>query len=221
MDRSNFLPQLFRRSLNRWRYGKRVIVVSGLPRSGTSMLMRMLEAGGTPLLTDDVRASDVDNPRGYYEFEPVRTLEETGDTSWLRTARGKAIKVISHLLRSLPDDNFYAVILVQRDPAEVIASQNLMLDHRGEKNPLPDAKAMDFFTKHLVTVRAYLRRKANFELLEIHYRDVLREPLRCARTINEFLGGNLDVASMADAVEPELYRNRLQSPEPLPSIIYK
>lgn len=196
------------RLIRKWRCGSEVIVVSGLPRSGTSMMMKMLHAGGVKVLTDNVRTSDEDNPEGYFEHERVKDLEKEQDKSWLRDARGKAIKVISHLLKELPGDNCYRVILMRRDLEEILASQNIMLSRRAEPNPVSDQKAIDLYRKHLIDIKVYARRKPNIELMEVHYRLALGDPLACARQIDEFLGGGLDVESMVAVVNPELYRNR-------------
>jgi len=194
--------------MRNFRYGKPVTVVSGLPRSGTSMLMKMLVAGGLPVLTDNIRTSDTDNPGGYFEHERVKDLENEQDKSWLRDARGKSIKVISHLLPSLPEDNYYRVILMRRDLDEIIASQNIMLSNRAEENPVEDQKAKDLFSRHLIDTKVLARRKPNFELLELHYREVLEDPLRCAQEISDYLGAGLDTEAMARMVNPDLYRNR-------------
>lgn len=130
---------MFNQFLQRFRYGAAVVVVSGLPRSGTSLLMNMLAAGGLPVLTDGVRAADADNPHGYFELERVKNLEHDADKAWLRDARGRGVKVISHLLKELPADNYYKVLFSVRDLGEVVASQNTMLRHRHEPNPVEDA----------------------------------------------------------------------------------
>ena len=124
--------------LRRRRYGEPIVIVSGLPRSGTSMMMKMLEAGGVPIMTDAIRTADVDNPKGYYEYERVKELEKETDKRYVREGRGKALKVISFLLKELPDDNFYRVVFMRRDLGEVISSQNKMLDRRGWSQVLPD-----------------------------------------------------------------------------------
>lgn len=201
---SNLLTTLVRR----WRYGEPVAVVSGLPRSGTSMLMKMLEAGGVPIMTDDVRAADEDNPKGYFELERVKDLENETDRSWIRGARGKALKVISHLLKELPSDNFYRVILSARKLEEVLASQNIMLERSGKPNPVSDEKAMDLYRSHLINVKVLARTRPNFELLEVGYHDTLSDPTRCADRMNAFLGGGLDLGKMAEVVDGQLYRNR-------------
>lgn len=202
--RLNFLTTLLRK----YRYGAPIVVVSGLPRSGTSMLMKMLVAGGVPVITDNVRSSDEDNPGGYFEHERVKDLNNDQDKSWLRAARGKSIKVISHLLQALPDENYYHVILMRRDLDEILASQNLMLERREEENPIEDQKAKDMYSKHLITTKVHVRRKPNFDLLEMHYRKVLDDPSTAAQQINAYLGGGLDVRAMAEVVNPDLYRNR-------------
>lgn len=196
------------RILRKWRYGEEIVVVSGLPRSGTSMLMKMLDAGGVPVLTDELRTSDVDNPGGYFEHERIKDLESEQDKSWLRQARGKALKVISHLLKALPDDNYYRVILIRRDLEEIIQSQNIMLENRNEPNPVADRKALEFYRNHLVDTKVYARRRPNFDMLEVHYRLTLADPLSVSREIDAFLGGGLDVQAMAAVVNHDLYRNR-------------
>lgn len=199
---------MFSGLFQRLRYGEPVVVVSGLPRSGTSMLMAMLEAGGLPLLTDAKRHADPDNPRGYFEMESVKSLGEQQDKAWVRNARGKGLKVISYLLKELPDDNAYRVLFARRDLAEVIRSQNVMLERQQQPNPVDDAKALDLFRKHLVNVQLLMRRRRNFRLLEVAHRDALADPRRTAVAINAFLGGRLDVERMAAVVDRELYRNR-------------
>lgn len=186
-----------------------VTIVSGLPRSGTSMLMRMLEAGGLPPLTDNQRTADMDNPQGYYEFERVKQLDR-GDTAWLATAPGHAVKVISMLLQHLPVTYHYKVIFVERHIAEVLASQRKMLTHRHEETEAADdAELTALFQKHLVAIRHWLAQQPNFQVLYIHYSDLLREPEAQADQINQFLGGGLDVSKMATVVDPNLYRNRV------------
>lgn len=197
-----------KRLLRRRRYGDEVIVVSGLPRSGTSMMMKMLEAAGLPVLTDHEREADVDNPEGYFEYERVKHLGEQDDKAWVRRARGKVLKVISHLLEELPDDNFYRVILMRRDLDEVVVSQNKMLDRRGEDNPIEDDRAKDAYLRHLVQIRFSLRDRPNFELLEADYRQALEKPQEFAREIRDYLGMDLDAHAMAEVVDRDLYRNR-------------
>jgi hypothetical protein len=196
------------RFLRKWKYGEDVVIVSGLPRSGTSMVMGMLEAGGLSLLTDRVREADEDNPKGYFELEKVKDLAEMDDKSWLVEARGKGIKIISHLLKELPDDNFYRIIFARRDLEEVIASQNIMLDRQSESNPVDDAKAIALYRKHLVNVRFLVRRKPNLEMIELTYGDTLSDPQESAKRINSFLGGKLNTEQMSSVIDKRLYRNR-------------
>ena len=183
-------------------------MVSGLPRSGTSMVMSMLEAGGLPLLTDDVREADDDNPKGYFELEKVKDLAEAEDKSWLKDARGKAVKVISHLLKELPEENFYRIIFARRNLQEIVTSQNIMLKRQAEANPVEDAKAMELYRKHIVNVRFLVRRTANLEMLELAYTEALDDPGNAAEQINRFLGGKLSTKAMSTVVDRRLYRNR-------------
>lgn len=192
----------------RLRYGSPVTVVSGLPRSGTSMAMKMLDAAGVDVVTDDLRTADEDNPKGYFEDERVKDLANQDDKSYIRNSRGRAIKVISFLLKELPHDNFYRVVFMRRDLDEVLASQQKMLDRRGENNDTEDGRMRDLWKDHVWRARYFLKHQSNFEFVEVHYSDALANPEQAARTISEFLGGGHDVRKMAEVVDPDLYRNR-------------
>ena len=193
--------------LRKLRYGDPVVVVSGLPRSGTSMAMKMLEAGGLPLITDNERTADEDSPKGYYEDERVKDLAEADDREWVREARGKGVKVISFLLKDLPDEHWYKVIFMRRDLDEVLASQQKMLDRRGEENEIEDDQMRDLWENHLWRARYHLKNAKNFEFIEVPYRTALDEPAEAARQIADFIGG-LDAEAMAAVVDRKLYRNR-------------
>ena len=194
--------------LRKMKYGDPIVVVSGLPRSGTSMMMKMLEGGGVPVVTDGERVADVDNPKGYYEVERVKDLESETDKSYVRDCRGKVLKVISFLLKFLPNDNFYKVVFMRRDLDEVLASQNKMLEHREEDKGAEDEKMRDLYKNHLLQTHAMTRWQPHFELLEINYREAIDDPAGVAHTINVFLGGHLDETKMVEAVDRKLYRNR-------------
>jgi hypothetical protein len=198
-----------RRWLRRRRYGIPVTVVSGLPRSGTSMMMRMLEAGGIAPFTDGERAADVDNPEGYYEFERVKRLESEPDKRWVREARGRSLKVISFLLRHLPDENAYRIVYMRRHLDEVLRSQDKMLDRLGNAAPEADLEAMkEAYRNDIVAARLYARRQPFMEMIEVDYAQTVADPAATARAVNAFLGGGLDEAAMAAAVKAHLYRNR-------------
>ena len=194
--------------LRKWEFGEPVVVVSGLPRSGTSMVMKMLAAGGMQILTDHERRADEDNPEGYYEHTRVKNLGADPDKSWLREARGKALKVISHLIKDLPADNYYRVILVRRDLQEVLASQNIMLTRRMQPNPIADAEALELYRKHLHSTVLYAQGRTNMELLQLNYHEVVRDSQASAQQINRFVDHKLDATSMAAVVNERLYRNR-------------
>jgi len=203
----------FDHMVRRLKYGKPIVVVSGLPRSGTSMAMKMLEAGGMPILADGIRTADISNPKGYYEFEPVKELDKGGDVTWLAEARGKAVKIISFLLTWLPERYDYRVIFMQRDLREAIASQNAMLAHRGE-TPAPGSASDDQIRKmyedHLQKVTRFMANRPCFSSLTVGYREVVENPRDAAGRIDAFLGGTLDVERMAAVADPSLYRNRRQ-----------
>ena len=183
-----------------------IVVVSGLPRSGTSMMMRMLEAGGLAPLTDHVRSADEDNPRGYYEFEPVKDLPR--DSSWVAQAHGKAVKVISALLRHLPPDQSYKVLFMHREMGDVLASQKQMLVRRGKGERADDDRMAALFRKHLSDVEAVIGASTSFDVMYVRYEDVVRDPCGQAAAVNEFVGGGLDTRGMADIVEPDLHRQQ-------------
>lgn len=184
-----------------------ITVVSGLPRSGTSMLMQMLEAAGTPILSDGQRTPDDDNPKGYYEFERVKSLGE--DRSWIGEAEGKALKVISMLLFDLPDDREYRVLFVRRSLDEILASQAAMLARRGVGDQGPQDTAMKkHFLGHLAKTERWLKEQPHIEVLYCGYGDILSDPLQEAHRISEFLGGELDAERMARAVDSTLHRQR-------------
>lgn len=187
-----------------------VVVVSGLPRSGTSMMMKMLEAGGLPVLIDGLRAADKDNPEGYYELERVKALDK-GDAAWLPEAVGKGVKVISALLEYLPPDYTYQVIFMHRHIEEVLRSQRKMLQHRGtEGETVSDGEIAALFAKHVSQTLAWLQQQPNFRVLEVHYNELLLQPQAHVRALNQFLGNRLDEQAMAAVVNPDLYRNRAQ-----------
>ena len=194
--------------LRRRKYGEPIVVVSGLPRSGTSMMMKMLEAGGLTVMTDAIRQADIDNPKGYYEYERVKNLEKETDKSYVREARGKVLKVISFLLKDLPEDNYYRVIFMRRHLDEVIASQNKMLDRRGEDS-IEDRETMaEAYRNHLAAVKILIRKRPNLEMLEFRYDEAVKSPREAARAVNAFLGGTLDEGAMSAVIDGELYRNR-------------
>jgi hypothetical protein len=194
----------------RLRFGEPIIIVSGLPRSGTSMAMKMLEATGYPIVSDGIRTADEDNPKGYYELERVKDLAKEDDFSWLADAKGRAIKIISYLLKELPPDYNYKVLFMRRDLSEVLASQQKMLQRRDETSETEDERMVELYENDLWKANYLLKHQPHFEHLEVYYRQVLDEPLQAARQINEFLGGNLDVEKMAGVVDPDLYRNRAE-----------
>jgi hypothetical protein len=200
---------LFDHALRRLRHGKPIVVVSGLPRSGTSMAMKMLEAGGVPILTDGIRSADISNPKGYYEFEPVKNLDKNGDLSWLPGARGKAVKIISFLLTYLPEDYDYKVVFMQRDLDEAIASQNTMLVRRGEAAANRDDEQLRrAYEAHLEQIGRFLSRRACFSTLTLRYHEVVDRPRDAANRIRELLDAPLDVDRMAAVADQDLYRNR-------------
>jgi len=189
--------------------GEPVVIVSGLPRSGTSMMMKMLDAGGLQIMTDAERQADVDNPKGYFEYERVKDLEKETDKSYVREGRGKALKVISFLIKDLPPDNDYRVIFMRRDLDEVLTSQGKMIDRLGSIDSSADDEAMkEAYRNDIVRTRLMCKKNPHMELIEIHYSETVDSPVASAHKVNTFLGGGLDEAAMLVGVDKGLYRNK-------------
>ena len=184
-----------------------IILVSGLPRSGTSMMMQILEAGGIELLVDHIRKADEDNPKGYYELERIKRLDK--DSSCMDNAYGKAVKVISMLLNQLPLDKKYKIIFITRKMDEVLASQNKMLRRRGQpQNRVDDHVMAKKFNEHLKKISKWLNKQNNMETIYINYNDVIANPIKQAKKINQFLGNMLKINKMVNVVDHFLYRQR-------------
>ena len=190
--------------------GEPIVVVSGLPRSGTSMAMKMLDAAGYEMVQDDKRQADDDNPKGYYEDERVLRLNVTLDRSWLFDCRGKGLKVVSHQLKYLPGTHLYKILFMRRSLDEIVASQNKMLVNRDEteKNTIDDDNTKAHYQKHLDEVYAMIEAKEHFEMVEVQHRGMIDDPQSEASKINAFLGGKLDLDAMTAVVDKKLYRNR-------------
>ena len=184
-----------------------VTVVSGVPRSGTSLMMSMLVAGGLEALKDDVRTADEDNPRGYFELEAVKRLRQ--DASWVAGAAGKVVKVVHVHLRDLPHEGIrYRIVLMKRDLGEVLRSQRKMLDRRGQKGGnLPDERTAALYAKQIADLEAWMGSQPAFSFLAADYNALVRDPMPIVAAVNRFLGGALDEAAMAARVDPRLHRS--------------
>ena len=182
-------------------------IVSGLPRSGTSMMMKMLEAGGLSVVVDGIRRADIDNPKGYYEFEKVKQIKD--DATWIPGTRGKVFKMVSLLLYHLPIDERYRVVLMRRDTDEILASERKMLERLG-KDPdhASDRRMAEIFRKHLDHLGQWIRKQPHIEYLEVSYNEVLADPGAVLPGVAAFFGGDLDLEPMVAVVDPSLYRNR-------------
>ena len=183
-----------------------ITIVSGLPRSGTSLMMQMLAAGGMPLLTDFERKADIDNPRGYCEWEPIKLLPK--EPNRIDEAEGKAVKVITQLLLSLPPGRNYKLIFMERPLPEVLASQDEMLKRRGSTQSVNHALLTSAFRDHMREVVAWLERRTEIPVYRMGYRKVLSDPSNSAKAVRDFLDLELNVEAMAREVDPSLYRNR-------------
>jgi hypothetical protein len=185
-----------------------IIVVSGLPRSGTSLMMQMLAQGGVEVLTDEIRGADTDNPRGYYELEKVKKIKQ--DASWLPEARGRAFKMVSQLLYDLPRSETYNIVFMQRDLDEMLASQEKMLARLG-RPAAPRDEMKRSYRLHVARLSDWLRGQPNMNTLLVSYNEVLNHPAEEARRVGEFLRRELDLDGMVGAVDPSLYHNKAPS----------
>lgn len=182
-----------------------IIIVSGLPRSGTSLMMQMLHRGGLPVVTDEIRTADTDNPRGYFEFERVKQTKV--DPSWLPAARGKVVKMVSSLLYDLPSTEQYRIVFMERELDEVLESQEKML--RRLNRPAAPADSMrKSFNIHLERLTRWLPQQRHMQVLSVSYNRVLSDAETEVRRVGEFLDGRPSTEQMLQAIDPALYRNR-------------
>ncbi|MDG6225884.1 MAG: sulfotransferase family protein [Candidatus Thermoplasmatota archaeon] len=184
-----------------------ITVVTGLPRSGTSLMMSMLDKGGIAPLKDDVRTADVDNPKGYYEFERVKKLP--GDQGWLPEARGRAVKVLGELMKHLPSGFEYRVVFMMRDLDEIVSSQKKMMIRRGEDpDVIPDDELIRLYRTYLKNLKGLVNSSENMRVAYINYNELLSDPDQSFEEIRDLFDGDIDADSMRDAIDLSLYRNR-------------
>jgi hypothetical protein len=209
ISKSEKMPlKLFSRFSNRKSSPDAITIVSGLPRSGTSMMMQMLQAGGMQILTDHQRSADDDNPKGYYEFERVKKLKD-GDTLWVKEAQGKVVKVVSALLQQLPGGYSYRVVFMLRNIDEILASQKQMLVRRQEPtDKVGDEKLAELFEGHLKSIQEWLSRQPNFQVLYVNYNDLIQNSKPLVEEISIFLDSSVDKKAMLEIPDRKLYRQR-------------
>jgi predicted AlkP superfamily phosphohydrolase/phosphomutase/tetratricopeptide (TPR) repeat protein len=184
-----------------------VMIVAGLPRSGTSMTMQLLAAAGIEPYTDLKRGADTDNPRGYFEHENAARLHQ--DASWISAARGKAVKIVAHLLPYLAAGEEYRIVFMHRDLNEVVASQRAMLARLARTGArLDDRVLARTYTRQLVQVQTWLRRRPEIQVLPVGYADALRDPAGTCARLAGFLGQPFDESAAAMAVDPALRRQK-------------
>ena len=184
-----------------------IVIVSGLPRSGTSLMMQMLKAGGASLLIDEQRPADADNPNGYWEYEPVKRLPQ--DNSWMHQAEDKVVKVVSALLQYLPPQHTYKIIFMQRPMPEVLASQAVMLERQGAQGDKADDQTLGtVFAQHLDHIERWLAMQKHMTVLPVNYHETIADPAKTAARVAQFLDLPLVGDAMARAVDPRLHRQR-------------
>ena len=203
----SFFSKLISRPSKEQDRAKPVYIVSGLPRSGTSMMMKMLSSGGLPVVMDSIRQADEDNPNGYFEIELSKKLKD-GEVTWIYKASGKVVKVISYLLEYLPKDLNYFVVFMEREIKEILASQHKMLERRNEKSLVSDEEMTAQYNDHLRSVKYWLPRQPNIRVLYVSYNSMVNQPEGLCNSIVDFLELPLDVKAMCEIPNQSLYRNR-------------
>jgi Flp pilus assembly protein TadD len=191
--------------------GRLFVLVSGLPRSGTSLMMQMLEAGGLPVVTDGKRSADDDNPRGYYEWEDLKQIGKRPELLDDQALDRKGIKAISMLLPRMPAWHDYKVIFMVRPIDQVVASQARMLLHRdAPRAPFsPDAVGQSL-AKHRDETLRWLAAAQHMQVLQVDYPTLVQSPDHVVPQIAAFLGPELvpRPQAMLSAIDPTLYRQR-------------
>ena len=183
------------------------LIVSGLPRSGTSLMMQILQVGGLPLMTDAKRLADEDNPEGYYEWEEIKKLAK--NPRLIEPATGKAVKVISALLPNLPGKHRYKILYMLRPVAQVVDSQWAMLARQGKLPKSEKLHLIEAQESHSRQIREVLKKSDRVELLEISFPDLIANPQPILQQLKEFLGEKFLLSPKVEAcIKPELHRNR-------------
>ena len=170
------------------------------------MMMKMLEAGGMEAIQDGIRTANDDNPGGYYEFERVKQIQK--DDTFLTESQGKVIKILFNFLYDLPSTYRYKIIFMRRAMGEILASQNKMMERRGEKNDIPDAEMSMIFDMQIKKAKAWLAEQDNIEAIYVNYNDLLKNPVEVFAPVSELLEGTLDTDNALTIVDANLYRNR-------------
>jgi predicted AlkP superfamily phosphohydrolase/phosphomutase/tetratricopeptide (TPR) repeat protein len=184
-----------------WR--DQIVVVSGLPRSGTSLMMQMLEKGGVEILKDDKREADISNPKGYFEYEPVMSLYK--DNSWLGRGQNKAVKIVAPLLKFLDPKYRYKILFMNRDLNEIIQSQQKML---GKSEDVFPVKIYNEFQKLLVNVNSWNKKEPGVEILFVDHKEIFSNPMAIIDEVEKFIGVNLRKEEMSKVIDVSLYRTK-------------
>ena len=179
-----------------------ILIVSGLPRSGTSLMMQMLHNAGIEALIDNVREADISNPKGYFEYEPVKGIQKNNE--WLHLAQGKSLKVVAPLLKFLDPKFRYKVIFMKRNLDEIVTSQQIMIGK--DANTLP-ITLLESYKKTVLSVDAWQKSEPGVEFLYVDYKNVIKDPSNTLQAVVEFIDPSLDIEKMKECVDTSLYRN--------------
>lgn len=184
-----------------------VCVVSGLPRSGTSLAMALLQAGGMLVFSDGIRQADLDNPNGYFEYSGTRSLQS--DNAWIHHSVGKAVKVISPLLSFLPSDLHYRIVFMRRNVREISLSQEQMLRRRGLTVGKDPGQIEEIMRAHIAQVKTWLTEQKNMSVCYMDYEWVVENSVAASSQLVQFAQLQGDPIEMAEVVDKSLYRQKV------------
>lgn len=187
-----------------------IIIVSGLPRTGTSMMMNILKESGIRILEDQSREANEHNPEGYFEYQPVLELPE-GNISWLENAEGQAVKVNSYYIQHLPPKYEYKVLFMERNIEEIVKSQHKTLADEGKKFHKKEIKMMgDYFRTHIKQIKTWISLQPNFSVLYISYSALVSTPGQYPSIIGEFLEYDAEKLNVEKVVDKKLYKEKVK-----------
>jgi predicted AlkP superfamily phosphohydrolase/phosphomutase/tetratricopeptide (TPR) repeat protein len=185
-----------------------IIIVSGLPRSGTSLMMQILDKAGMTLFTDNSRIPDDNNPKGFFEHEAVKRLAR--DNTWLKETKGKVVKIIAPLLFALPEKFIYKIIFMNRNIHEVILSQQKMLTSEGRaKEGTFSISLNNSFSNILKKVENWRERSHHVEILYIEHKELIKNPVIEINKVKQFLDFEVSAQELSKIIDRNLYRSKV------------
>jgi hypothetical protein len=180
-------------------------IVSGIERSGTSMLMQMLENGGYPVSSDNKRKPDEHNPKGYYELEGGKIINKLMNNSFpFEKYKASFIKITAYGLKFLPEGN-YTIIYSERNIEEILNSMEKMADIKDHNRQ----ETKEIFLKLNTMIKDNIQQRSDCKVLFVNYNDMIHKPDKEIEKIITFIGEkNADKKAMIHTIDTNLYRQR-------------